>query len=119
VAAECYAVAALAFSRDPSDPHLPSVIRGKRVTGHPISHDYTTQYGYEGVNPAFPFIGPAIPLEYVMRDAVGPHGEFRGNPDKETSVEVDLPFITSRSVAESRECGRQLVKHLKERHPRR
>jgi hypothetical protein len=54
-----------------------------------------------------------------MRDAVGPQGEFRGNLDKEISVEVDLPFITSRSVAESRECGRQLVKHLKERHARR
>jgi len=119
VAAECYAVAALAFSRVPGDSHVRSVIWGKRVTGHPIPHDYTTEYGYEGVTPAFPFIGPAIPLEYVMRDAVGPDGEFRGNLDKEISVEVDLPFITSRSVAESRECGRQLVKHLKERHPRR
>jgi putative intracellular protease/amidase len=116
VAAKCYAVAALAFSRVPGDSHVRSVIWGKRVTGHPIPHDYTTEYGYEGVTAAFPFIGPAIPLEYVMRDAVGPDGEFRGNLDLEISVEEDLPFITSRSVAESRECGRKLVKYLKERH---
>jgi hypothetical protein len=57
-------------------------------------------------------LGPAIPLEYLLTDAVGPEGEFIPNLDQEISVVVDLPFITSRSVAESRECGRQIVQHL-------
>ncbi len=112
VAAECYAIGALAFTRNPEDKKQHSVLWGKKVTGHPIPHDYTTEYGYAGVNSRYPFIGPPIPLEYILRDAVGPDGQFIANLDKEISVVVDLPFITSRSVAESRECGRSIVKYL-------
>lgn len=117
VAAECYAVGALALTRKrPSqDPAQHAVIWGRKVTGHPLPHDYTTPYGYSNVTSTYPFIGPAIPLQFVLSDAVGPQGEFIGNLDKEISVIVDLPFITSRSVAESRECGRQLVKALLEK----
>jgi putative intracellular protease/amidase len=117
VAAECYAVGALAFTRDPrpsTSDHgsTRSVIWGRKVTGHPLAHDYTTEYGYEGVRSENPFVGPAIPLEYLMSDAAGPNGQFLGNIDKDISVVMDFPFLTSRSVAESRECGRQIVCHL-------
>ncbi len=114
IAAECYAIAALAFTRNMNEPRsLRSIIYGKKVTGHPLSHDYTTAYGYAGVLSESPFIGPPIPLEFILRDAVGPEGEFIGNEGQPTSVVVDLPFITARSVASSRECGKALVKALK------
>lgn len=114
VAAECYAVGALAFTRKKpfEDSERRSVLFGRKVTGHPLPHDYTTEYGYANVTSAHPFVGPAYPLEFLLRDAVGKDGKFVGNIDKEISVVVDLPFITSRSVAESAECGRQLVTHL-------
>lgn len=111
IAAECYAVGTLAFTRDPDDPRH-SIIWGRRVTGHPIPYDYTTAYGYAGVSSAHPFIGPPIALEYLMSDAVGPLGEFIPNLDKRISVVLDYPFLTSRSVAESRDCGLQIVTTL-------
>lgn len=112
IAAECYAVGALPLTRHPDDP-AHSIIWGRQVTGHPIAFDYTTPYGYANVQSTYPFIGPPIALEYMLTDAVGPDGAFIGNLDKEISVVKDGPFITSRSVAESRECGRRIVEHLK------
>lgn len=112
VVAECYAVGALCYTRNQQDPERHSVIWGKKVTGHPLPHDYVTQYGYANITSTYPLIGPALPLEYALRDAVGPGGEFIGNINKETSVIVDIPFITSRSVASSRECGLRIVEHL-------
>lgn len=111
IAAECYAVGTLPFTRMPDGPSR-SIIWGRKVTGHPIAFDYTTAYGYANVTPTYPFIGPPIALEYMLRDAVGPGGEFIPNLDQHISVVVDLPFITSRSVDESRECGRQVVQNL-------
>jgi hypothetical protein len=52
---------------------------------------------------------PFYPLEYILRDAVGPDGEFVGNFGRETSVVVDWPFVTARSTESSVECGRVLV----------
>ena len=46
IAAVCYGVAALAFARDPL--RKLSIIRGKRVTGHPIDYDYHDGTGFEG-----------------------------------------------------------------------
>ncbi len=111
VAAECYSIGALAFTRDPDHADR-SIIWGKKVTGHPIPFDYTTEYGYAGVTSKYPFIGPPLPLEYLLKDAIGPAGEFIANLDKEISVVMDWPFITSRSVAESGECGRTMVRRL-------
>lgn len=107
VAAECYATTALAFARDPRLKHC--ILRGKRVTGHPIEFDYKDNYGFVGL--------PAIhevpyPLEYILRDAVGPEGEFIGNVGSEASVVVDFPIITSRSTASSRLCGEKLIECL-------
>jgi putative intracellular protease/amidase len=121
VATECYGVACLAFARDLREKR--SLIAGRRVTGHPIDYDYLDGTGFEGPhaldgsNKGFGdgwinFGTPFYPLEFILRDAVGPDGQFIGNVGHETSVIVDYPFITSRSTASSRECGRLLVEVL-------
>ena len=121
VAAECYGVTCLAFARDVREKR--SIINGRHVTGHPIDYDYLDGTGFEGPHAVdgskkgfgdgwINFGAPFYPLEYILRDAVGPEGQFIGNVGHETSVLVDYPFITSRSTASSRECGRLLVEVL-------
>jgi putative intracellular protease/amidase len=121
VAAECYGVTCLAFARDVREKR--SIINGRHVTGHPIDYDYLDGTGFEGPHAVdgskkgfgdgwINFGSPFYPLEYILRDAVGPEGQFIGNVGHETSVLVDYPFITSRSTASSRECGRLLVEVL-------
>lgn len=121
IAAECYGVACLAFARDFREKR--SLIWGKHVTGHPIDYDYLDGTGFEGFhgidgsNRGFGdgyinFGPPFYPLEFILRDAVGLDGAFIGNVGHQTSVLVDYPFITSRSTASSRECGRILVQVL-------
>ncbi|MFQ4142643.1 type 1 glutamine amidotransferase domain-containing protein [Chlorogloeopsis sp. ULAP02] len=118
IAAECYGVACLAFARDFREKK--SLIWGKHVTGHPIDYDYMDGTGFEGphaidgTNKGFGdgyinFGPPFYPLEFILRDAVGPEGAYIGRVGHETSVMVDYPFITSRSTASSVECGRVLV----------
>ncbi|MEV6350343.1 type 1 glutamine amidotransferase domain-containing protein [Actinoplanes sp. NPDC051851] len=109
VAAVCYGVAALAFARDPL--RKLSILRGRRVTGHPIDYDYHDGTGFEGPKaPAGVDFGPPFyPLEFILRDAVGPDGEFIGNVGHAESVIVDHPFITARSTESSVGCGRALV----------
>jgi len=116
IAAECYAVGALIYTRERAavDPRRPAIIRGRRVTGHPLAHDYTTEYGYAGVTSESSFIGPAIPLQFALQDAVGEDGAFIGAIDQETSVIRDGHIITSRSVASSRACGDEMVALLTE-----
>lgn len=121
VAAECYGVSCLAFARDFREKK--SLICGKHVTGHPIDYDYTDGTGFEGPHAVdgskkgfgdgyVNFGPPFYPLEYILRDAVGPNGAFIGNVGHKTSVIVDYPFITSRSTASSAECGRVLIEVL-------
>jgi putative intracellular protease/amidase len=121
VAAECYGVSCLAFARDFREKK--SLIGGKHVTGHPIDYDYLDGTGFEGPhavdgsNKGFGdgfinFGAPFYPLEFILRDAVGPEGAFIGNVGHRTSVIVDYPFITSRSTASSVECGQILVEVL-------
>ena len=108
IAAECYGVACLAFARD--FRNRKSIIWGRRVTGHPIEYDYKDGTGVMGVDANF---GPPFyPLEYILRDATGPDGEYIGNVGNRTSVIVDYPFITSRSTASSVLCGQKLVEVL-------
>ncbi len=108
IAAECYAVTCLAFARDIQD--RASIIWGKHVTGHPIEYDYKDGTGFMGTD--FNMGPPPYPLEYILRDAVGPYGQYHGNVGKRTSVIVDYPFITSRSTASSYLCGEKLVEVL-------
>ncbi|MDH3327891.1 MAG: type 1 glutamine amidotransferase domain-containing protein [Desulfobulbaceae bacterium] len=105
VAAECYGVTCLAFARDIRNKK--SIILGKRVTGHPLEYDYKDGTGFVGADIN---IGPPpYPLEYILRDSVGPDGEYISNVGNRTSVIVDYPFITSRSTASSVLCGKKLI----------
>lgn len=111
VAAECYAVTCLAFAREWDNRK--SILLGRHVTGHTMEYDYTDGWSLFIHGDYFNFGGPPFPLEYILRDTVGPDGGFHGNVGRELSVIVDYPFITSRSVAESDLCGEKLVEVLK------
>jgi len=120
IAAECYGVACLAQARDYSIRK--SIIWGKHVTGHAIEYDYKDNTGVldpetgtlltrqngNGVNLGPPF----YTLEYMLRDATGPDGQFHGNVGHATSVIVDFPFITGRSTPDSTQTGEKLVEVL-------
>jgi putative intracellular protease/amidase len=120
IGAECYGVACLAQARSYEDSK--SIIWGKHVTGHPKEYDYKDLTGVldpetgkilarqsgNWVNFGTPF----YTLEYMLRDAVGPDGQFHGNVGKETSVIVDYPFITGRSTADSTLTGQKMIEAL-------
>jgi putative intracellular protease/amidase len=105
IAAICYGVATLAFARDFNERTC--IIRGKHVTGHCIEYDYHDGTGFAGrdlnIGP------PPYVLEYVLRDAVGPDGGYHGNFGRRTSVVVDHPFVTARSLQCSHEFGDAIV----------
>jgi len=105
IAAECYGVACLAFARDYRIRK--SIIWGKHLTGHPLEYDYKDGTGFLGVD--FNMGPPPFPLEFILRDAVGPQGEFHGNVGRTISAIVDYPFITGRSTADSYKTGELLV----------
>ena len=108
IAAECYGVACLAFARD---YHIrKSILLGKHVTGHPLEYDYKDGNGFLGVD--FNMGPPPYPLEFILRDAVGPEGQFHGNVGRQISAIVDYPFITGRSTADSYKTGELLVAAL-------
>jgi putative intracellular protease/amidase len=120
IAAECYGVACLAQARDYSIRK--SIIWGKHVTGHAIEYDYKDNTGVldpetgeiltrqsgNWVNLGPPF----YTLEYMLRDATGPEGQFHGNVGHATSVIVDYPFITGRSTPDSVLTGEKVVEVL-------
>jgi len=108
VAGICYGVAALGFTRDEITDK--SIVYGKRVTGHPVVHDYNDGHGYLRVEGGFP--GAPYQLEYILKDAVGPDGQFVANIGKKTSVIVDYPIITARTTYDSTLCGQKLVEVL-------
>jgi putative intracellular protease/amidase len=108
VAAECYGVACLAFARDEEDRR--SIIQGKHVTGHCIEYDYKDGTGFMGTD--FNMGPPPYPLEYILRDATAPGGQYHGNYGKEMSVIVDYPFITGRSTPDSYLTGEKVVEVL-------
>jgi putative intracellular protease/amidase len=120
IAAECYGVACLAQARDYSIRK--SIIWGKHVTGHAIEYDYRSNTGVldpetgEVLNNSrnhFVNLGPPFyTLEYILRDATGPDGQFHGNVGHATSVIVDYPFITGRSTPDSYMTGRMVVEVL-------
>ena len=120
IAAECYGVACLAQARDYSIRK--SIIWGKHVTGHAIEYDYRNNTGVldpetgevlSNSRNHFVNLGPPFyTLEYILRDATGPAGQFHGNIGHATSVIVDYPFITGRSTPDSYMTGRMLVQVL-------
>ncbi len=123
IAAECYGVACLAFSRDVIDRK--SIIWGKRVTGHCLEYDYHSGTGFQGPHGVggstvgfgegwIDFGPPFYPLEYILRDATGPDGAYVGNFGRPTSVIVDYPFITGRSTPDSYLTGQKVVEVLEQ-----
>jgi putative intracellular protease/amidase len=105
IAAICYGVACLAMARDFNE--RVSIIRGKHVTGHCIEYDYLEGTGFVGTD--LNMGPPPYCLEYMLRDAVGAGGQFHGNFGRPTSVIVDYPFVTARSLQCSHEFGERLV----------
>ena len=108
VAGICYGVAAIAVTRDEITDK--SIVYGRRVTGHPVVHDYNDGHGYLRVDGGFP--GAPYQLEYILKDAVGPDGQFIANIGKKTSVIVDGPILTARTTFDSTLCGQKLVEVL-------
>jgi putative intracellular protease/amidase len=108
IGAICYGVACLVFARDFNERK--SIINGKNVTGHCIEYDYHDGTGF--LHTDFNMGPPPYVLEYILRDAVGPDGQYHGNFGKETSVIVDYPFITARSLQCSFEMGDKYVEVL-------
>lgn len=126
IGAVCYAVAALAFLRDPKNDYK-SVIYGKQITAHPRAWDFygpdveisfdlygTTEdnNGTDLVTPGFLF-----PIEDVVRDAVGPDGACiaRINATREDpEAHYDWPFVTGTSVESSIAYGEKLVEALED-----
>jgi putative intracellular protease/amidase len=108
IAAECYGVTCLAFARDLDDRK--SIIQGKHVTGHCKEYDYLDGTGFMGTD--LNMGPPPYPLEYILRDATAPGGQYHGNVGKEISVIVDYPFITGRSTPDSYATGEKVVEVL-------
>ena len=105
IGAECYGVACLAFAREWE--HGTSILAGKRVTGHTKEYDWTDFTGVMGIDHNFKTA--FYPLEFILRDATQPGGQYIGNFGKELSVVVDYPFITGRSTHDSYLTGEKMV----------
>lgn len=118
IAAECYCVTVLAFARDWTERK--SIIWGKHVTGHAREYDYkdgtgfAQMYGYDGepMNTSANFGPPFYPLEYILRDAVGPDGRYHGGVGHYLSTILDYPFLTGRSTQDSTLVGELMVQVL-------
>ena len=118
IAAECYCVTCLAFARDWTERK--SIISGKHVTGQAREYDYkdgsgfAQTYGFDGepMNSTPNFGPPFYPLEYILRDAVGPDGQFHGGVGHTISTILDYPFLTGRSTQDSKLVGELMIEVL-------
>lgn len=121
VGALCYAVGALAMTRDP-DNHNMSVILGKSIVAHPREWDFTGDLNYplagatkdnKGTDLVTP--GFVYPLQPIVEDAVRPDGNVIARPKanrKDPVVCADAPFVTAQSVESSIAFGAKLVEVL-------
>lgn len=110
IAAECYGVAVLVFAREWSDRK--SILSGKHVTGHAIEYDYKDGTGVLGIDANF---GPPFyTLEYMLRDATAPDGQYHGGVGHTRSTILDYPFLSGRSTQDSHLVGEIMVKALEE-----
>jgi putative intracellular protease/amidase len=124
VAAMCFAVGCLAFTRDPDNVYR-SVIWGKRMTAHPRAWDFTADLTYDLYqatpdNPGTNVITPGflLPIQDVMTDAVGPQDDVHSDPAtsrENPCVVFDWPFITTTSVESSLAYGNKIVEVLASR----
>jgi putative intracellular protease/amidase len=124
VAAICFSVACLAFTRDPANDYH-SVVWGKSVTAHPREWDFTADLTYDLYQPtpdnrATNVITPGflLPIQDIMNDAVGPHGRVIADPKTSRDnpcVVFDWPFLTATSVESSISYGNKIVEVLASR----
>lgn len=121
IGALCYAVAVLAFTRDPGNGNK-SIIHQKRVTAHPHAWDFDVDVVYDVVrstadNPDMKLrtAGFLFPLQYMVQDAVGDPGKVlsdeKANRQK-PCIAWDAPFVTGLSVESSVAFGEKLVEVL-------
>jgi len=108
ISAECYGVACLAFARDWVDRK--SIIWGKHVTGHAMEYDYKDGTGF--LNTDVNIGPPPYPLELILRDAVGPDGQYHGGVGRTISTILDYPFLTGRSTQDGHLVGELMVQIL-------
>lgn len=108
IVAECYAVTALAFAREWSDRR--SILRNRHVTGHALEYDYKDGTGF--LNTDLNMGPPPYPLEFILRDAVAPDGQYHGGVGRTRSTVLDYPFLTGRSTQDSRLVGELMVRTL-------
>jgi len=121
IGALCYAVGALAMTRDLKPP-FKSVILGKTIVAHPREWDFTGPLNYPlagatAENPGTDLVttGFLFPLQPVVEDAVGPSGHVIARPkaNRDTPVvHVDLPFVTAQSVESCIGFGKKMVEVL-------
>jgi putative intracellular protease/amidase len=124
IAAICYAVGALVWTRLPATgPGLGrSLLYGRRVTAHPHAWDFDSDMNYElweatADNPGASLVTPgfAYPLQPIVEDAVGPDGQVVADATanrKSPCVVVDGSLITALSVESSIAFGETLVKEF-------
>jgi putative intracellular protease/amidase len=110
IIAECYAVTCLAFAREWQDRK--SIISGKHVTGHALEYDYKDGTGFLGTD--LNMGPPPYPLEFILRDATAPDGQYHGGVGRTTSTVLDYPFLTGRSTQDSKLVGETAVKVLEQ-----
>ncbi|MCP4365964.1 MAG: type 1 glutamine amidotransferase domain-containing protein [Planctomycetes bacterium] len=109
IAAECYCVTCLAFARDWTERK--SLIWGKHVTGHAREYDYKDGTGFMPTGTTN-FGPPFYPLEYILRDATGPEGQYHGGVGQTLSTILDYPFLTGRSTQDSKLVGELMIEVL-------
>ncbi len=124
ISALCYAVGALAFTRD-ADNNNKSVIYGKTVTAHPHSWDFEFDLSYvltratpENHGTDIITQGFVYPLQYLIEDAVGNADKVLKDPTTNRNkplIAFDWPFLTALSVESSRAFGDKLVELLSEK----
>lgn len=117
----CYAVGALAMTRDPENGFA-SVIRGKTIVAHPREWDFTGDLNYPLVrttpdNAGTDLVTPGFvyPLQPIVEDAVRPEGKVIARPEANRDTPVvhyDAPFVTAQSVESSIAYGIKLVEVL-------
>jgi len=121
IGALCYAVGALALTRDPMNGNK-SVIYGRTVTAHPHAWDFYMDMNYPlyGATPDnkgtdLVTAGFLFPLQYLTEDAVGPNGKVLADETanrEKPCVAYDAPFVTGLSVESSIAFGKKLVEAL-------
>ena len=124
IAAMCYAVGALVWTRLPATgPGLGrSLIYGRRVTAHPHAWDFDTDMDYRlweptADNPGATLVTPgfAYPLQPIVEDAVGPDGQVVADASANRTspcVVVDGNLITALSVESSIAFGEACVREF-------